>query len=83
MEKLNSTEIDFIATKNNEKLYVQVAMQLENEKTIEREFGNLLKIADNYPKVVVTMDEQLGNSYHGIKHLPIRNFLTAENLLSL
>lgn len=53
------------------------------DKTIEREFGNLLKIADNYPKMVVTMDEQFGNSYHGIKHLPIRKFLISENLLKI
>ncbi len=80
---MDSQEIDFIATKSNEKLYVHVALQLESDKTIEREFGNLLKIADNYPKMVVTMDEQFGNSYHGIKHLSIRKFLTSENLLKI
>lgn len=72
---LETQEIDFVATKNNETTYVQVALRLDNDKTIEREFGNLLKIKDNYPKIVITMDEQFKNSYRGITHLPIRQFL--------
>lgn len=73
---LDSQEIDFIATKNNETIYVQVALRLDSEKTIEREFGNLLHIKDNYPKMVVSMDEQFSNTYQGITHIPIRKFLT-------
>jgi predicted AAA+ superfamily ATPase len=42
---------------------------------IEREFGNLLQIKDNYPKIVVTMDEKFSNTYQGIEHVPIRKFL--------
>ncbi len=72
---LETQEIDFVATKNNEITYVQVALRLDNDKTIEREFGNLLKIKDNYPKMVITMEEQFENSYRGITHLPIRKFL--------
>jgi hypothetical protein len=72
---LNSQEIDFVATKNNETIYVQVALRLDSEKTIEREFGNLLQIKDNYPKIVVTMDEQFRYTYQGIEHVPIRKFL--------
>ena len=72
---LRTQEIDFIATKNNETIYVQVALRLDSEKTIEREFGNLLQIKDNYPKMVVTMDEQFSNTYQGITHVPIRKFL--------
>jgi uncharacterized protein len=70
-----SQEIDFVATKSNEKIYIQVALRLDSEKTIQREFGNLLRIRDNYPKLVITMDEQFPNSYEGIAHLPIRRFL--------
>jgi len=72
---VDAQEIDFIATKSNETIYVQVALRLDSEKTIEREFGNLLKIKDNYPKMVVTMDDQYTNSYQGIEHIPIRKFL--------
>lgn len=68
-------EIDFIGEKNNEKIYIQVALKIDNEETAEREFGNLLKIQDNYPKIVVTEDSFNGNSYEGIQHYPIREFL--------
>ena len=44
-------EIDFIGEKNGEKLYIQVALKIDGD-TAEREFGNLLKIQDNYPKIV-------------------------------
>ena len=47
-------EIDFIGEKNGEKLYIQVALKIDSDKTAEREFGNLLKIQDNYPKIVIT-----------------------------
>jgi predicted AAA+ superfamily ATPase len=73
---LGEQEVDFVCEKGNEKLYVQVALRLDNETTIEREFGNLLKIQDNYPKIVVTSNNFDGNSFEGIKHLYIRNFLT-------
>lgn len=68
-------EIDFIGEKNGEKLYIQVALKIDSDKTAEREFGNLLKIQDNYPKIVITEDTFNGNSYQGIRHCPIRQFL--------
>ena len=68
-------EIDFIGEKNGEKLYIQVALKIDSDKTAEREFGNLLKIQDNYPKIVVTKDTFSGNSYEGIRHCSIRQFL--------
>ncbi len=68
-------EIDFICEKDSEKLYVQVALQLDDEKTIVREFGNLLKIKDNYPKMVITESDFEGNSYEGITHQSVRKFL--------
>ena len=68
-------EIDFIGEKNGEKLYIQVALKIDSDKTAEREFGKLLKIQDNYPKIVITEDTFYGNSYEGIRHCPIRRFL--------
>jgi len=74
--KQNNSKIDFVCERGGEKLYVQVTYILQDEKTIDREFGNLLRINDNYPKIVVSMDEFTGNTYEGIRHLPIRKFLT-------
>lgn len=76
--KLDTTEIDFVAEKRNQKIYVQVAYKLENEQTVSREFGNLLAIDDHYPKYVVTMDEFWKDNIEGIKHLYITDFLLGE-----
>lgn len=73
--KLGDKEIDFIAQKQNEKRYIQVAYKLESEKTIEREFTPLLQIADHYPKYVVTMDEFWQGNIEGVVHLNIVDFL--------
>ena len=72
---LFSEEIDFVCEKSGEKMYIQVALRLNDEKTIKREFGNLLKIGDNYAKKVITMDKFTGNTYKGIEHVQIRDFL--------
>jgi hypothetical protein len=69
-------EIDFVAEKNGKKVFIQVAYMITDEKVHEREFGNLLKIEENYPKLVVTMDEFAGGDYKGIEHWTIRKFLT-------
>ncbi len=69
-------EIDFIATKQNEKIYIQVSYLLASEKTIEREFTPLLKIEDNYPKFVLSMDTNIiANDNKGIKRINIIDFL--------
>lgn len=68
-------EIDFVAEKGNEKIYVQVAYLIADEKVLDREFSNLLKLKDNYPKYVVSMDEILIQNYEWIIHLNIRDFL--------
>jgi predicted AAA+ superfamily ATPase len=73
--KLGSHEIDFVAEKNGSKIYVQVAYKLESETTVEREFGNLLSIQDQFPKYVVTMDEFWKDSVEGVTHLYITDFL--------
>lgn len=72
---LNNLEIDFICEKNNETVYIQVCYLLENESTIEREFGNLKKIKNDYPKFVVSMDPQFSGTVEGIRHVEIQNFL--------
>lgn len=74
--KFKEHEIDFVAKKKEMFTYFQVAYLIPNQKTTEREFGNLLKINDNFPKYVVSADELLGQNYKGIKHLNILNFLT-------
>ncbi len=72
-------EIDFIAEKNGEKRYIQVAYMLQNDNTIAREYGNLLSIPDNYPKIVVTMDNLMaGASYKGIENVSLKDFLNRE-----
>ncbi len=75
---LQQKEIDFVAERNHERLYVQVSLRLDNEATIEREFGNLLSIQDNYPKIVVTRDAFQGNTYQGIRQMSIRELLMKE-----
>lgn len=74
--KQQDREIDFIAEREGEKIYVQVALRITEKQTMEREFGNLLDIKDNYPKYVVTMDDYSGVSHEGIKHIPLRQFLS-------
>ena len=70
-------EVDFIATKGDEKIYVQAAYLLSDEKVVEREFGAYRDIADNYPKYVVSMDK-ITISRDGIKHLNLIDFCMGE-----
>ncbi len=72
---LDALEVDFVANKDNETMYVQVALRLDDEKTVTREFGNLQKIPDNYRKLVVTLDPPSKNTYAGIEHTGLRQFL--------
>lgn len=73
-------EIDFMAEKNDERLYIQVSYMLVDDQTIQREFGNLIAIDDNYPKYVVTMDElAAGTAYKGIRQIHLRDFLMNYN----
>ncbi len=68
-------EVDFVAQKSGEKIYVQVAYLLSDEKTVEREYGNLLNIKDNFPKYVVTMDELTETAtYKGINRMHVKDF---------
>ena len=74
---LGTEEIDFVCQRNGEILYVQVALELSKQETIEREFGNLLKIKDNYPKVVVSGERSFENSYEGVEHVYFKDFLSS------
>lgn len=68
-------EIDFIAEKENEYRYVQVALSVTDEATARREFGNLSQIPDNYEKTVVTYAESAPNTLDGIRQMSLREFL--------
>ena len=72
--KVGNLEVDFVCTKGNEKIYVQVTYLLASPETIEREFTSLEKIDDNYPKYVISMDE-FDMSRNGIIHINIIDFL--------
>ena len=76
--KLNGLEIDFIATKSYERLYIQVAYLLHDVKTTAREFGALEKIQDNYPKLVLSMDKFLDSSRNGIGWMNLVEFVNRE-----
>lgn len=74
--QLGKREIDFVAEKEGKKIYVQVCLELSNQATVKREFGNLLMINDNFPKYVVSLNEPLmGEDYKGIVQLNIHDFL--------
>lgn len=72
--KTYKSEVDFIAAKGEEKIYVQAAYLLSDEKVINREFGAYDSIKDNYPKYVVSMDK-LTLSRDGIIHMNLLDFL--------
>ncbi len=76
---MNGQEIDFVAEKDNERIYIQAALAINDEETENREFGNLLKIKDNYPKYVVTWNGFEGNTYEGIEELSVRQFCSRKD----
>lgn len=76
--KIKDKEIDFVATKQNEKIYVQMTQEIKSEKTQKREYEQLLEIRDNYPKYVVMADDFAGGNYEGIKTMNIVDFLLSK-----
>lgn len=76
--KIKDKEIDFVAIKQNEKIYVQVTQEIKSEKTQKREYEQLLEIRDNYPKYVVMADDFAGGNYEGIKTMNIVDFLLSK-----
>ena len=71
-------EVDFVATRQNEKIYVQVTQRIESEKTERREYERLLEIRDNYPKYVLRTDVFAGGNYEGIRTMHLADFLLCE-----
>jgi uncharacterized protein len=74
---ISQLEIDFVAEKDGEKSYYQVTLTMNSEETLQREFGNLTKLKDNYPKFVITRDTWKGNTFEGIKTISLRDFLSS------
>ena len=72
-------EIDFIATRQSEKLYVQVTKEIRSAETEKREYERLLEIHDNYPKYVLMADDFAGGNYEGIKTMHIADFLLSKD----
>jgi predicted AAA+ superfamily ATPase len=75
--RVGSKEIDFVCQKQDQRIYIQVAYLLASEETIEREFGVLNEVKDNYPKYVLSLDD-FDFSRHGILHRNLREFLLAQ-----
>jgi predicted AAA+ superfamily ATPase len=75
---LGDAEIDFVATKQENKLYIQITQQIDSEKTEQREYGRLLTIRDNHPKYVLRADEFAGGNYEGIRSMHVADFLLSD-----
>ena len=76
--KTPNGEIDFIATRQNDKIYIQITKEIKSEKTEKREYDRLLEINDNYPKYLLTTDDFAGGNYQGIKTMHIADFLLSK-----
>jgi hypothetical protein len=72
---LEGREIDFVAEKQNEKIYCQVCYKLGSPEIVAREFGNLEKIRDNYRKIVISLDRDFVADKNGIEHRQLLDFL--------
>ena len=77
--KLGDREVDFVAIREGEKLYIQVAYLLATPETVAREFGVLRDIPDNYPKFVLSLDTAFGKDFEGIRRLNLVDFLVDEH----
>lgn len=73
--KVGDTEVDFVAEKPNDKIYIQVTESMQSPETRERELRPLQMIPDNYEKIVLSMDRDFINSYDGIKSLNLIDWL--------
>jgi len=73
--RIDTREIDFVAEKDGNKLYIQVCYLLNEASTIEREFGSLLDVKDNYPKVVLYKEGLFKGNYEGIPAIKIEDWL--------
>ena len=75
--KVGTFEVDFVATKPNEKIYYQVSATIMDKETRERELRPLQAINDHYEKVILTMDKTIYNDFNGIKNINVIDFLLA------
>ena len=73
--KVGEIEVDFVAEKPNDKLYIQVTESMQSPETRERELRPLRMIKDNYEKIVLSMDRDFITSYEGIKSLNLIDWL--------
>lgn len=71
-------EVDFVATRQGEKLYVQVMQEITSEKTEKREYERLLEIHDNYPKYVLLTNDFAGGNHEGIQTMHVADFLLSD-----
>ena len=76
--KVDNSEVDFIATKADEKFYVQVTESMISEEVRARELTPLMRINDNYEKMVLSMEPGLESSYEGIKSRSLMEWLIEE-----
>lgn len=77
--KTGDGEVDFVASRQNQKIYVQVTQRITTEKTEKREYERLLEIRDNYPKYVLRTDEFAGGNYEGIITMHVADFLLSND----
>ena len=75
--RIGDLEIDFVAERDGRKTYIQVAYLLPSKATVERESAPLLAVKDNYPKLLLTLDRELGDDYEGVRRLYLPDWLDA------
>ena len=75
--RIGELEIDFVAERDGMKTYIQVAYLLPSRTTVERECAALLAVKDNYPKLLLTLDREMGNDYEGVRRLYLPDWLNA------
>lgn len=73
--KIDNSEVDFIATNTNDKMYVQVTEAMTSEDVRKRELAPLQKISDNYEKIVLSLNPGMDSSYDGIKPINLIDWL--------
>lgn len=75
--RIGDLEIDFVAERDGKKMYIQVAYLLPAKTTLERETAALLAVKDNYPKLLLTLDREVGDDYEGVRRLYLPDWLEA------
>lgn len=76
--KIDNSEVDFIATKADNKIYVQVTESMTSEDVRKRELSPLQKISDNYEKIILSLNPGMDSSYNGIKSINLIDWLISE-----